>query len=182
MFSARHSGSRGTDTSRWPAATRAISATVRSGSGTCSSDLDRGHEVELAVGEGRRPAGMVLNSRFGAPASPIRPASFGSSRSMPTTRPVAEPLRPPLGEHALAAADVEHRAGRRAGEQLVERALEAGHQPADDRVGRAVLVERVAGRDRGRLAPAARRAHTSSASRSARLAAAGAASGAAPGS
>jgi hypothetical protein len=37
MLSMRHSGSCGTETSRWLLAQRAISASVRSGSGTCSS-------------------------------------------------------------------------------------------------------------------------------------------------
>ncbi len=39
-------------------------------------------------------------------------SSLGSSRSIPTTRPIAEAPRPVLGEHALAAADVEHRLRR----------------------------------------------------------------------
>ncbi len=50
-------------------------------------------------------------------------------------------------EHALAAADVEQRARGGAREQLVERALEAGHQPPHDGVARAVLVVGVAGDD-----------------------------------
>ena len=66
----------------------------------------------------------------------------------PDDPPVAEPLRPLVRQHALAAADVEHRFRRRLVPELVERAVEGGHQPAHDRVGRAVLVEGVAGRDR----------------------------------
>ena len=51
MFSIRHSGSRGTETSRWRSAQRAISATVCSGSGTCSSTSIALASVELVVGE-----------------------------------------------------------------------------------------------------------------------------------
>src|SRR5262249_36314448 len=58
---------------------------------------------------------------------------------------VAEAARPLLHEDALAAADVEDRLRVGLGEQLVERALEGRHQAAHDRVGRAVLVVRVAG-------------------------------------
>jgi len=59
----------------------------------------------------------------------------------------AQPPRPLLGEHPLAAADVEHRGRRRVREQVVERALEARHQPPHHGVGGAVLVEGVAGGD-----------------------------------
>ena len=73
--------------------------------------------------------------------------------------------RPAVREHALAAADVEHRRRVDALEQLPERALEACHQAPDDRIRRAVLVVRVAGD--GPLGVARdRRAHSFTASRS----------------
>ena len=61
---------------------------------------------------------------------------------------LAQPLRPAVDEHALAAADVEQRArARPASNSSSSVALEAGHQAAHDRVGRAVLVVGVAGDD-----------------------------------
>ena len=63
---------------------------------------------------------------------------------MPTKRHRRQAQRPAVHEHALAAADVEQRARLGARHQLVERALEGAHQPAHDRVGRAVLVVGVA--------------------------------------
>ena len=70
---------------------------------------------------------------------------------------IAEPSSPLLREHRLAAADIEDRARVRLAEQLLERPLEAGHQPLDQRIGGAVLIERVA---RGDLARIRGRAHT----------------------
>ena len=64
---------------------------------------------------------------------------------MPTIAPVAEPLGPLVRQHALAAADVEQRLRVGLGEQLVERALERGHEPPHDGVRGAVLVVGVAG-------------------------------------
>ena len=66
---------------------------------------------------------------------PTRPASFGSSRSMPDDPAVAELLRPTASVSTPSpqpTSSTEPGAGAR--EQLVERALEAGHQPAHDRV------------------------------------------------
>ena len=58
MFSARHSGSRGTETSRCPPrATRAISATVCSGSGTCSS-------TSIALASVNSPSPNGIRSAF----------------------------------------------------------------------------------------------------------------------
>ena len=88
MFSARHSGSRGTETSRWPPrAQRAISATVCSGSGTCSS-------TSIAVASANSPAAngngscarRIRYSRFGAVRCSQWRWIAGSSRSKPTTR------------------------------------------------------------------------------------------------
>ena len=144
MFNPRHSGSRGTDTSRWPQATRAISATVCSGSGTCSSTSIAHASVELAVGE-RQVLGLhhaVLEVRR------LALLPLGLDRRVLEVDPddaAVERLRPLVREHALAAPDVEHRARRGPLEQLVERALEARHQPLHDRVAGAVLVVRVAG-------------------------------------
>src|SRR5262249_55651636 len=76
----------------------------------------------------------------------------------------AEALRPLLDEDALAAADVEQRLRGGLREQLVQRALEGGHQPAHDRVGRAVLVVRVAGDRAFAIDGDGRAAHTSRAS------------------
>ena len=140
-LSIRHSGSRGTETSRCRLATRAISATPARDRGRARAPRSRrpGRTHRRRTAALRRGRPGTRGSR--APAPPTPPRSFGSSRSIPTTRPPAEPLRPLLGEHALAAADVEHGPRRGLVEQLVERALEARHQPAHDRVVRAVLVE-----------------------------------------
>jgi len=75
-----------------------------------------------------------------------------------------ELLRPLVGEDRLAAADVEQRLRVGLPEQLLERALEARHQPPDDRVGGAVLVVGVAG-DRA-LGVARHAGHSFTASRS----------------
>ena len=55
--------------------------------------------------------GAVLQVRRRRVAHSAR--SLGSSRSMPTIRAVAQPLGPLVGEHALAAAHVEHRRAAR---------------------------------------------------------------------
>ena len=109
--------------------TRAISATVCSGSGTCSSTSIARRQLELAVGE-RQVLGLhdpVLEVRR------LALGPLGLDRRVlevdADDAAVAQALRPLVREHALAAADVEHRARRGLRQQLVERALEAGHQP-----------------------------------------------------
>ena len=144
---ARHSGSRGTDTSRWRRATRAISETVCSGSGTCSRTSIAVARSNSSSSNGRRSGGIVANRRLSRRRVSHSARSLGSSRSRPSTGRLAEPLRPAVGQHPLAAADVEHRLRGGALEQPVQRPLKPGHQPPHDRVARAVLVERVAGRD-----------------------------------
>ena len=60
--------------------------------------------------KGRFSAFMTRYSRFGARRLAHSACSAGSSRSMPTTRRSSpELLRPLVGQHALAAADVEQR-------------------------------------------------------------------------
>src|SRR4051794_32431579 len=87
-FSPRHSGSRGTDTRRCPPrATRAISATVCSGSGTCSSTSIAAASSNSPSVNGSRSAFITRYSRFGADRTAHSACSAGSSRSMPTTRP-----------------------------------------------------------------------------------------------
>ena len=168
MFSPRHSGSRGTETSRWPLATRAISATVCAGSGTCSSTSIARRDVELAVGE-RQVLG--LHDLVGE-VRRLALLPLGVQQRVVEVdaddAAVAEALRPLVRQHALAAADVEQRLRVGLREELVERALEGAHEPPHDRVRRAVLVVGVAG-DRalgvdghGR----GRRGHSRSASRS----------------
>ena len=77
-------------------------------------------------------------------------ASFGSLEIDPDHPAPASPEAPgPLrDEHPFAASDVDDRSrGRRRGEQLGQGRAQAGHHPAEQWVARAVLVERVAGRD-----------------------------------
>ena len=96
-----------------PHATRAISATVCSGSGTCSSTSIAAASVELAVGE-RQVLGLhdlVLEVRRLA----LLPLGL-QQRVLQVDADdaaAADALRPLLGQHALAAADVEERGGRR---------------------------------------------------------------------
>ena len=111
-----------------------------------------------------RVASSARNSRFGRSRFAHSARSFGSSRSMPTMRP--SPSRSAHSTVSTPSPQPTSRtdAGRRARPQLVERRVEAGHQPPDDRVGGPVLVEGVAGRDLG--GGGARAAHSFSASRS----------------
>ena len=132
--------------------------------------LDRGRDVELVVGE-RHPLGLhhpVLEVGRLA-LLPLR-LDRRVLEVDADHAPRREPLRPLVGQDRLAAADVEQRLRVGLREQLVERALEARHQPPDDRVGRAVLVVGVAG-DRA-LGVARDGAHSFSASRSSVVAAA----------
>ena len=96
-----------------PLATRAISATVASGSGTCSSTSIAVASVELVVGEGQR----AWPPRRGTPGSARWRLShsacqLGVVEVDADDPPVAQALGPLVGEHALAAADVEHRRRR----------------------------------------------------------------------
>ena len=68
MFSARHSGSRGTQTSSQRRATRAISATACSGSGTCSRTSMAVAASNSSSAKGRFSAFITRYSRFGAGA------------------------------------------------------------------------------------------------------------------
>src|SRR5215207_1537857 len=86
MFSTRHSGSRGTETSSQRCAARAISATVCSGSGTCSRTSIAAARSNSSSAKGRFSAFMTRYSRFGAVRLAHSACSAGSSRSMPTTR------------------------------------------------------------------------------------------------
>ena len=149
MLRPRQSGSRGTDTSRWRRATRAISASVASGSGTCSSTSIAQAMSNSSSPNDSRVASSARNSRFGRAALLPLGAQLGVVEVDADDAAVAEPLGPLDGEHALAAAHVEHGLGRGALPELVERRVEAGHQALDDRVGGAVLVEGVAGGDLG---------------------------------
>jgi hypothetical protein len=136
------------------------------GVGHVLEHLDRAGHVELAVSE-RQVLGLhdavleVGRAALGLLGLERRVLEVDADDA-----PLAELLRPPVSEHPLAAPDVEERARLSSAEQLLERALEAGHQAADDRVRRAVLVVGVAGdgplgvdRDGGR-------AHALTASRS----------------
>src|SRR4051794_39607917 len=88
MFRPRHSGSRGTDTSRWPPrATRAISASVWSGSGTCSSTSIADASSNSPSANGIRSAFMIRYSRLGSRRLSHSAWITASSRSIPTTRP-----------------------------------------------------------------------------------------------
>ena len=146
MFRPRHSGSRGTETSSQRCAQRAISATVCSGSGTCSSTSIAVASVELVVGErqvlGLHDLVLEVRRRCAWPTRPGAPGRRGRCRRCaPSPRRcahscVSTPSPQPTSRSECGAAWRE---------QLVERALEARHQPPDDRVGRAVLVVGVAG-------------------------------------
>ena len=121
-FSARHSGSRGTDTSRWRLATRAISATVLLGVGHVLEHLGRGGQVEFVLAErevlGRHRPELQVRA---PPRCPFAP-ELRVLEVDPDDASGPEPLRPLSGQHALAAADIEHGAGSGLGEQLLERA------------------------------------------------------------
>ncbi len=107
--------------------------------------LDRRRDVELAVGE-RQVLGL---RHLVGEVRRLAPRPLGMQQRVVEVdaddATVAEALRPLVRQHALAAADVEQRRGVRLLEELVERALEGAHQAPHDRVGRAVLVVRVAG-------------------------------------
>ena len=111
-FRARHSGSRGTETSRWRAATRAISAIVALGVGDVLEHLDRGGEVERPIRERQVLRRASRNSRFATPARPPLGLELRVGQVDPDHRPSPELLGPLEGQHALAAAHVEHRFGR----------------------------------------------------------------------
>ena len=146
MFSIRHSGSRGTDTSRWRSAQRAISASVCSGSGTCSSTSI----AQACRTRSRRTAGSRRASRGtpgwvpGAPPSPpgsrAPPGRSPPRAPAPAAEPTCAPVRPRRSPRPAASG-----VGRP--EELVEGALEACHHAPHQRVGRAVLVIGVAGYD-----------------------------------
>ena len=148
MFSPRQSGSRGTETSRCQREAHARHLGDRVlGVGHVLEHLDRARPGRTRR---RRTAGlsafMTRYSRFGALArAPTRPAAAGRrGRCRRSGRRrarwahwwVSTPSPQPTSS-----SDV--RGGLR--QQLVERALEARHEPPDDRVGRAVLVVGVAG-------------------------------------
>ena len=160
MLSPRHSGSRGTDTSSHRSATRAISATVASGSGTCSSTSIAAATSNSESEKERRVASSARYSRLGRRRVDHSCAQLRVLQVDAHDPGVVEPLGPLVREHAFAAAHVEHRPRLRRLPQIVQRAVEAVHQAAHHRVGRSVLVERVAGRDGLDL-----RGHASTASR-----------------
>ncbi len=115
MFSPRHSGSRGTDTSRWrPRDARHLGDASRAGSGTCSSTSIAATRSNSPSRERERqwsPA-TGANSRFGRSRVAHSACELRILEVDPDDAAVAELLGPPVGEHALAAADVEHRARR----------------------------------------------------------------------
>src|SRR5919204_258145 len=86
MLSIRQRGSRGTDTSSHDRATRAISATVCSGSGTCSRTSIAVATSNSPSANGRFSAFITRYSRLGAWRCSHSAWIAGSSRSMPTTR------------------------------------------------------------------------------------------------
>ena len=118
------------------------------GIGHVLEHLDRRGEVELVVGEGEvlRAHRAVVEVRPRA-LLPLR-GELGVLEVDAHHSALAQPLRPLVGEHALAAADVEQRARPGALEAFVQRAFEARLQAPRDRVGRVVLVVGVPGRDR----------------------------------
>ena len=132
MLRLRQSGSRGTDTSRWRRATRAISSSVASGSGHVLQHLDRARQVELVVAKDSRVASSARNSRFGRERVSHSARSLASSRSMPTTRPspsrsahsaVSTPSPQPTSSTDPGAARSQTRRAR----------MKARHQALDDR-------------------------------------------------
>ena len=147
MFSIRHSGSRGHRHEQVAlGAARHLGERVL-GVGHVLEHLDRAGQVELVGGErqvlGLHHAVLEVGRLALGPAGLDRlllEVDADHAR-------VAQALRPALHEHALAAADVEQRVAAGALEQLVQGALEAGHQAAHDGIGRAVLVVGVAGDD-----------------------------------
>ncbi len=132
-------------------------------------DLDRGGELELVVAERERRGLLDAELEVRAPALLPLARELRVVEVDAHDAPVAEALRPLHGEHALAAAHVEHRGGRGEPEELVEVGVEAGHQPLHDRVAGPVLVVGVAGGDVGARSRGAA-AHSFSASRRAGLA------------
>ena len=86
MFSPRHSGSRGTETSSHFEAQRAISETVCSGSGTCSSTSIAVATSNSSSANGRFSAFMTTYCRHGCWRPFQASCSCGSSRSSPTMR------------------------------------------------------------------------------------------------
>ena len=129
MFSPRHSGSRGTDTSSQRSATRAISATVVSGSGTCSSTSIAAAVSNSSSANESEVASSARYSRFGARRVSHSAASLGSSRSIPTMRPspsfsahswVSTPSPQPTSSTEVGAASV-HNASRSAWKRSIRR-------------------------------------------------------------
>ena len=86
ILSIRQSGSRGTDTSSQRRATRAISASVASGSGTCSSTSMAVAMSNSLSPKEREVASSARYSRLGRWRFCHSARSLGSSRSMPTMR------------------------------------------------------------------------------------------------
>src|SRR4051812_42072813 len=135
------------------------------GLGNVLQHLDGRRHVELVVGE-REPRGL-LRSELEVRPAPRLPLG-AQLRVVEVDADDAarlEALRPLAREHALAAADVEYGARRGDLPQLVERAVEAGHEPLDHGIRGAVLVVRIAGRD-GLLRLDRAHASTSTGSRS----------------
>ena len=106
----RQSGSRGTETSSQRLATRAISATVCSGSGTCSRTSIAVATSNSPSANGRFSAFMTRYSRLGAGAlGPLGVQRRVVEVDADDAPLLAQALRPLVREHALAAADVEQR-------------------------------------------------------------------------
>ena len=110
--------------------------------------LERARGVELVVRE--RQVGAVERAELEVrplPRLPLR-AELGVVEVDPHDTAFSEALGEALRQDTLATADVEHGSRRGLLPQLVERAVEAAHQPLDDRIRGAVLVVCVAGRYR----------------------------------
>jgi hypothetical protein len=116
------------------------------GVGDMLEDLDGRRGVELAIGEGQvlglHDAVLEVGRR---PLGPLGVQGRIVEVDADHAALVAQALGPLMGQHALAAAHVEQRLRVGLREELVERALEAGHEAPDDGVRRAVLVVGVAG-------------------------------------
>ena len=158
MFRPRHSGSRGTLTSIQRDDDARHLAQHRGRVGHVLEHLHRGRGLELAV---RRTAGCDRRrrgrSRFGRVAALPTPRAASGPRGR--CRPRAPAMR---SAHCSVSTPSPHPTSRiEPGAALVEQlehvALESGHQPLHDRVGRAVLVVGVAGRDCGPAATPGRR-------------------------
>ena len=102
-------------------ATRAISARVWSGSGTCSSTSIALAKSNSSRSKGRSSAFCTRYSRFGRRRLSHSACSWGSSRSMPTTRP--SPMRSAHSQTRTPSPQPTSRmrGGAGAREQLVER-------------------------------------------------------------